>query len=293
VLIAVIMLATFFVFQMIGDPVRRILPINATDQQVETYRSAHGFADPLPDRIGRFSRDVVTLKFGESYTTGQPALPDVFDAIPRTFLLVGAALALALSVGVGLGTFAAVNRGGRIDRAVVTVAVSLASLAEFWVGLIFIVFFAVRLGILPTGGYGFDKRLVLPAVTLAVLPIGRFAFFSRNSISNVLDDRHVLYATAMGIPRTRVLRRHVLRNASLPVLALAGTEAARMLVGGAVIVETVFAWPGVGRLYVTAMRRYDLPLVTATLFFATLIVFAANIGLDLLYALLDPRVRYQ
>lgn len=291
-LVAAIMIATFFIFQVLGDPVRSILPTSASTEQVESYREANGFADPLPERLGRFGRDVVTLDFGESYTSGQRAVEAVFDALPRTFLLVITALVLALVAGVSLGAFAAVNRGGLVDRALVTVAVSLASLAEFWVGLMLIAVFAVELGALPTGGYGFDERLILPAVTLAVLPTGRFAFFSRNSIAKVLDDTHLVYAEAMGLPRSTVLSRHVLRNALAPVLAVAGTEAARMLVGGAVVVETVFAWPGVGRLYVAAMQSYDLPLVTATLFFATVIVLALNLGLDILYARLDRRITY-
>ncbi|MGE3619916.1 MAG: ABC transporter permease [Acidimicrobiia bacterium] len=289
--LAAIMAVTFVVFQVLGDPVRRILPLNASDEQVEAFSQANGFSDPFPTRFARFVGDVVTLDFDDSYTLRRDPLPAVLDALPRTAILAGAAFALAAVGGVALGVAAAVNRGGRIDRGVSTAGVVVVSMAEFWIGLILVVLFAVHLGWLPTSGYGTGTRLVLPAVTLAVTPMGRIAYFTRNSVVAALDEPHVAFATSLGMPRSVVLGRYVLPGASLPLLALAGVELTRMLVGGALVVELVFAWPGSGRLYATAMERYDLPLVTAAILVATVIVLVLNLLLDLLYARIDPRVR--
>lgn len=289
-LIAAVMAVTFLVFQVIGDPARRILPLNASDAQVEQFREANGYADPVLERFARFSGDVLTLDFGESYTQQRDALPVVLEALPRSVALAVAAMAIVVVGGLTLGLIAAMHPGGLIDRFVVALSVIFVSLAEFWVGLVLIVLVAVRMDLVPTSGYGLDSRILLPALTLALAPTGRLAFFVRNSINESMHEPHVAYATLMGVPPKRVMRRHVLRNASLPVLALGGLEITRMLVGGAIVVETVFAWPGIGRVYSTAMQRYDLPLVTATLFVATILVLGINILLDVLYARIDPRV---
>jgi peptide/nickel transport system permease protein len=293
VLLFVIMIVTFGIFQVIGDPVRRILPINASEEQIETFRQANGFADPLIDRFGRFVSQVSRLEFGDSYTSGTPALQMVFDALGPTLRLTLAALILTVLVGVPLGAAAAVRRGSRFDRMLVAFNVVLVSLAEFWVGIMLIVIVSVKLGALPTSGYGLDGHLILPAITLALAPIGRLAFFTRSAVSDAIGEPHVNVARALGIPPRKVLRRHVVRNASAPIIAMAGSEMTRMLVAGSLVVETVFAWPGVGRLYATAMERYDLPLVTAALFVATSAVLVINFALDLIYARLDPRIRLQ
>lgn len=293
VLLVVVMVVTFTIFNVLGDPVRRILPVNATDEQVQAFSDAQGFSDPVPTRLLRFASDAASGTFGESYTTGDAALPTVLEALPNSLVLTASAVAISLTLGLALGVVGAVNRGGRIDRMVVASSVTFVSIAEFWLGLMLITLFSVQLGLLPTGGYGLDEHLILPAVTLALVPLGRIAFLVRNVVSNALDEEHVVYARAMGLSKTAVLRRHVLRNIWAPVIALTGVEGTHILVGGALVVETVFAWPGIGRLYALAMLRYDLPLVTAALFVATAIILFANIMFDLVYARLDPRIRYR
>jgi peptide/nickel transport system permease protein len=289
----VIMVLTFLVFQVLGDPARRILPLNATNDEVEAFRHAHGFDRPLLVQLGDFVRGVLTADFGQSYSLHRSALPEALDAVPRTMLLAAVAFAIAACGGLLLGTVAAINHGGWIDQAVTVVGTTLASLAEFWVGLVLIIVVSVNLGLLPTSGFGVGPEVVLPAITLATPPMGRLSFVVRNSIIEITADPHLAYAHAVGLrPRTTVWR-HVIRNASIPMIAVGGQELTRMLVGASVVVETVFAWPGIGRLYVTGMADYDVPLVSATLFVATALVLVLNMVLDFVYSRIDRRVSWQ
>lgn len=285
------MVVVFFIFEIIGDPVVRILPVNATDEQIEVYREAHGYNDPMIERLGRFMYSVVTLDFGMSTTVHRPALAFVIEAVPRTLALAAVAFVITVCGAMALATWAATHPGGRIDRIVIRISTVLISLPEFWLGLILILAVAVHLRLVPTSGYGLDTRVILPAIALAIPPMGRLAFFIRNNLIATLQEPHVSFARSLGLPQMTLLRRHVIRNAALPTMALAGLEVSKMITGGAVVVETVFAWPGLGRLYTSAMDRYDLPLISATLFTATALVICINVVLDIIYASIDPRVR--
>ncbi len=292
IVLAVVMVIVFVIFQVLGDPVRKILPTNVTDEQVAAFRQANGFNDPVLERFLRFVGDVLSLNFGQSYTLHRDSFPVVMSALPHTFVLAGCAFVVGLLIATILGAIAALRHGSALDRGIVAFGTVLASVPEFWVGLLLIVYVAVRTAHLPTSGYGINDHLILPVITLALAPIGRLTSVIRTSILDVLREQHVLVATARGLPRHTVLGEYVLRNASVPTIAMGTMELTRLLVGGAVVVETVFAWPGIGRLYVQGMAAFDLPLITATVFIATVIVLVLNLGVDIFYTYVDPRVRY-
>lgn len=165
-----------------------------------------------------------------------------------------------------------------------------SSIPEFWSGLVLIIVFGVTLGLLPTGGYGGLAYVVLPAAAMSIPPMGRLIYVVRESIQSVLREPYVLVARSKGLRRTRLITRHVLRAAVIPIISIGALELTRLAIGGVIVIEAVFAWPGIGRLILQAMERYDLPLISATLFVTTAIVLLLNTVLDLLYTRLDPRV---
>jgi peptide/nickel transport system permease protein len=288
--LAIVVVAIFFVFQVLGDPARGALPLNATEQQVEEYRQATGLADPIEIRLVRYLKDAVRLDFGESTSRGGPAIAAAVEALPRSFALAGAASIVMVVVSLVAGVAAGLDKGGRVDRAVQTCAAVAAAIPEFWSGLMLIIVFAVGLRWFPTGGYGGLQFIVLPAIAMAIPPIGRLAFVVRESVRGVLREPFMIVARAKGLSAGTLVMRHILRAALIPIISVGGLELTRMAIGGVMVIEAVFSWPGLGRLYIEAMRRFDLPLVSATLFCATLAVLAMNLILDIVYVLIDPRV---
>ena len=292
--IAILAVATtvvFFIFYVLGDPTDHILGESASDAQRAAFRAARGFDDPIAAQLGRFLKNAATFQFGQSYTLGRMAVTVVFETLPRTLMLAATAFLIAATCGTVLGALAAF-RGGVVDRIIVLVSTAISSVAEFWVGLLLVIVVAVQFGLLPTSGYGFPREIILPAVTLALAPMGRIAFVIRANMLVALESPHVCPALARGLSQRAVLIKHVLRNASLPSIAVGGMELTRMVVGGSVVVESVFAWPGMGLLFLQAMKTYDLPVVTATIFVGAIFVLVLNILLDLLYARIDHRVEY-
>lgn len=286
----VIMVIAFFLFEVLGDPVRRLLPLNASEQQVERFREANGFDEPLVARLIDFMGGILTLDFGDSYTYRQPALDVFVRVLPWTLYLSAVALVIAAVGAVVLGTVSAAMEGTRTDRVLIAVMAAVASVPEFAIGLLLIILLAVQFGVLPTGGNDSIGSVLLPAVTLALPVIGRVGFFVRSAVVDIRRRQYVRVARATGLAPRVITRSHVLRAGSLEILAIGGIEITRVVVGGAIVVETVFAWPGIGALYVTAMRGYDLPLITAGLFVSSVMVVVLNLVLDALYASLDPRI---
>ena len=290
VTLVVVVIAIFFVFQVIGDPARRSLPLNSTEQQIEEYRQATGLADPLPARLLRYLGAVARLDFGTSTRRGMPALAAALDAVPRSLMLAGVSFVFMVAGGLAFGIAGGMNQGGRIDRAVQAIGAVMASIPEFWSGLVLILFLAVYFGLFPTGGYGGLTYMILPGLAMAIPPTGRLIYVVRESVRSVLAEPFTLVARSKGLP-TRILTfNHVLRAALIPIVSIGGLELTRMAIGGVVVIESVFAWPGIGRLYVEAMDRFDLPLISATLVCATTLVLIMNIAIDILYAWIDPRV---
>ena len=290
--LAAVLLMVFLVFYVLADPADHLLPPDVTEEQRQAFRDARGFSDPMHEQFWRFALGAIRLDFGESYFIRTDAITPVLDALPRTVILGSVAFAIAISIGGLIGGISGAFHGGRVDRILTLYMTIVASLPGFWIGLLLMLLFAVKLGLLETGGYGIDRRLIMPAITLAAHNTGTIGLVTRAAVMNIMSEQYVTVARAKGLSEVNVLWRHVARNAAIPFVAIGGLEFTSMVVGGAIIVETIFAWPGIGRLYVTGMTRFDLPLVSAIVFIGTSFIVLLNIVLDILYAYLDPRVRY-
>jgi peptide/nickel transport system permease protein len=276
---------------MVGDPAKLMLPLEASQEQYLAQRQLLGLDDPLHERLGRFAAGAVRGDFGQSTWKGVPALPLVIERLPATFYLTLVTVALAVPIALALGIVAALRPRSPVERLVTVLSLLGACVAEFWLGLMLILMLAVNLGWFRTSGYGGWEYVALPAVTLAVRPIGRVSQVVRASLTEALNQGYIVTARAKGLAPRTVALRHALKNAALPTATLIGDEAAALL-QGAVVIETLFAWPGVGSLLITAIGWRDLPLIVATVFVLAVIVILLNLLVDISYAYLDPRVRY-
>lgn len=281
----------FVVTRLIGDPVRLMLPLEATQADRAAFESRLGFDRPIPVQLVDFLGDAARLRFGDSLWEGRPATEIVLEALPRTLELVLTGITLAVLVAVPLGVVAATRPGSALDRLAVFLSLIGLSIPQFWLGLLLILVFSVQLKVLPTAGIGGLSRLVLPAVTLALPAIGRLAMVVRSSMIDELNQQYVKMAWAKGMPRLRVVGVHALRNASIPALTLTGWELIRALAGYSVVVETVFAWPGLGFIAHEAIERQDLVLLQAIVFLVAVMVVGINILTDVLTKAVDPRIQ--
>lgn len=284
-------MVVFVVTRMIGDPVQVMLPIEATPEQRAAFAAEIGFDRPIPEQFVEFVGDLAVFDLGDSLWQRRPAAEIVLSHLPRTFQLVGAGMLVAVAMSIPLGMVAALRPGTWLDRLTVTTSLVGLSLPQFWLGLLLIMVFGVNLGWFPTSGSGSLKHLVLPAVTLALPIAGRLAMMVRSSMIDELNTQYVKTSKAKGMPRRRTVAVHALRNAAVPLVSLAGWELIRALAGYAVVVETVFAWPGVGDMALQAIERQDLVLLQAIVFVIAFLVVALNIVVDLLYKWADPRIK--
>jgi peptide/nickel transport system permease protein len=275
-----------------GDPVAILLAGTPAGQvQVDELRHALGFDRPLPVQYLHFLANAVQGDLGNSLRTGEPALVLVARRIGFTVELALLAMAIALVVSIPVGIVSAMFRGSLVDRTLMLLSMVGQSMPIFWVGLLMILVFAVELRWFPAGGAGSFKYLVLPAVTLAFYPMARIARLVRGSLVDVLDQEYILAARARGLRETLVVGKHALKNAALPVVTIVALQFGYML-GGAVITETIFGWPGIGLFTVTAINERDFPVVQAAVVVASGMFIALNFAVDLLYGWLDPRIRY-
>jgi peptide/nickel transport system permease protein len=281
----------FFITSLFADPAKLMLPIASSQVEYEQLKSKLGFYDPVHVRFLRFLGGAVRLDFGKSLWQGVPAMQLVLERLGATAMLSFSAIGIATLIGIPFGTFAAIRPGSKLDRFCTISSLTGVSVADFWLGLMLILVFAVNFRLLPTSGYG-AKELILPAVTLAARPIGRIALVTRSAMLDEMNRLYVTTARAKGLFEGRVVFFHALKNAALTVVTLCGYEVGRIFAGYAVIVETVFGWPGIGQLAVQAITNDDLPVVQAVVFVAACIVVVLNIVIDLCYALLDPRIRH-
>jgi peptide/nickel transport system permease protein len=281
----------FVLIRLGGDPAQLMLPAEATDAQIRAFRHEMGFDRPLAVQYVDFMRHVVYGDFGQSLRYQQPALPLVLDRLPATGLLALAAIVVTLAVALPAGILSAQRRDTVWDVLATSGALTGQSMPVFWVGIVLILLFSLHWRLFPTSGFGGLRHLVLPAVTLGLYTMGRMTRLIRSSVLEVMHQDYVRTARAKGVSRHAVLLVHILRNAWLPILTLLGVELGTLL-GGAVITETVFAWPGMGRLVVTAIYSRDYPVVQAAVFTIATIFIVLNLLVDLSYAVLDPRVRY-
>ncbi len=281
----------FAILFLSGDPTYLMIPENYTRAQITDFRHQMGFDRPWYVQYGDFLGHAVRGDFGVSLRNRIPALPLVLERMPATLELALAAMALSLAVALPLGVVAATRRGTLIDAASMVGGLVGQSTPGFWLGLLLILFFGVDLRWLPVSGRGGIAHLVLPGVTLATYSMGRTARVVRASMLDALGHDFIRTAHAKGLSGAAVVYRHALRNALMPIVTLIGLDFG-VLLGGAVITETVFGWPGIGRLVVNAIYEKDFPIVeTAVILIATVFVFL-NLCVDIAYGYLDPRVRY-
>ncbi|MBI2158703.1 MAG: ABC transporter permease [Candidatus Rokubacteria bacterium] len=282
--------AVFGMVRLSGDPVLLFMPMDIQAKDVNEFRQRLGFNDPLAVQYARFMGGAVRGDFGESLRYRSDALGLVLERLPATLLLGGTALGLTLVLAIPLGVVSAVHRDSPFDHAATVATVLGQATPGFWLGLMLIYLFSVQLRWLPTGGTGTLAHLVMPSVVLAAFFAARIARLTRSAVLEVLGEDYVLTARAKGLAETRVIAKHALRNSAIPIVTLAGLEAGQLL-GGAVITETIFAWPGLGRLTVQALLNRDFPVVLAAVFLISVMYTLINLAVDLLYGWLDPRVR--
>lgn len=286
-----LVVAVFFFTHMLGDPARLMLRPEATQEQVDAVRGRLGLNDPLHEQFTRFLGGIARGDFGDSIWQRAPAMPIMLERLPNTLYLAGVTLLVAVPLALLLGIASALRPGSPIDRAATVVALAGVSVADFWLGLMLILFFAVNLGWLPTSGFGGPEFVILPAIALMVRPLGRISQVVRSSMLDQLGQPYVTTARAKGLTERVVISLHTMKNAAIPALTLIGDETAALL-NGAVVIETVFGWPGIGLLLIQAIERRDLPLIEACVFAIAVMIMVGNLLVDLAYTLFDPRIRY-
>jgi peptide/nickel transport system permease protein len=274
-----------------GDPARMLLPDGAPESAVAELNRQLGLREPLIVQYGLFLRSVAHGDFGQSFQYRAPALRVVLERLPATVHLTVAAMLVTIAAGVSLGIGTAVRRGTRYDVAGTILAVLGQSLPNFWLGIMLILLFGVALRWLPTSGFAGWTSLVLPAVTLAAFPTALVARLTRSSMLEILNRDYIRTGRAKGLAERSVVLRHALRNAAIPVLTVIGLQIGALL-GGAVITESVFAWPGMGKLIVDAIFFRDFPVVQTVLILSATVFVGINLLVDLLYTVIDPRIRY-
>lgn len=281
---------SFFLVRLSGDPVKLLLPADATAHQEAVLRASLGLDRPLITQYLDFLWDLLHFDFGTSISYNEPVGHVLADRLPATLELAAAALVVTLVIALPAGIVAAMRRGRASDRGIMTGVLLGQSTPPFWVGILLILVFAVGLHALPASGYGTFANLVLPAVTLSVYSIAVVARLLRSSLIDVLTSDHIRTARAKGFGPVKTVLTHGLRNAALPVVTVIGLEVGSLL-GGAILTEQVFSWPGVGQLTIEAISNRDFPLVQATVLFFAATFVVVNLLVDLSYSLLDPRVR--
>jgi len=283
-------LVVFGLVHLSGDPVLLMVSSDAPPDVVATTRHALGFDRPLHRQFADYVSRAVQGDLGVSLRSSRPVAALIGERLPATVELTIAALLIAVAVAVPAGIVSAVKRGSAIDRLAMVGAVAGQAMPIFWLALLLITLFGVHLRWLPVFGRGSLAHLVLPAVSLSTVILGRLARLVRSSMLEVLGQDYVRTARAKGVGELRVLAGHALKNAAIPIVTLLGLQFAQLL-GGAVVTETIFAWPGIGRLVVEAIFNRDYPVVQGVVLVVSLIFVAVNLLVDLAYAVLDPRVR--
>ncbi|WP_119390847.1 ABC transporter permease [Taklimakanibacter lacteus] len=281
--------AVFLVLRIAGDPAEIMLPDETPPDVKAYYRTLWGLDRPLHEQFGRYLLSVAQGDFGVSFADDRPALATVAETLPKTGLLGLSALMLALLIGLPLGISAAVRHNGPLDRLAMASAVFGYSIPIFFLGILLILLFALKLRVLPSAGSGTLIHLIMPTLTLALPLAGRLARFARTATLEVLGKPFIRAVRGKGVPPLGVILRHALPNAAVPLLMFLGIEIGLVLSGSAVV-ETIFAWPGLGRLLVDSVSRRDLPVVQAVILIATFIMVLSNLLVDILHIWLDPRL---
>jgi len=282
---------SFFFIHLSGDPVMLMLPGDATDQEIEELRVQLGFNDPLHVQYLRFAAKAIKGDFGDSLYYNIPVFELITERLPASMELACAAMLFALVFAVPIGILSAVKRGSFLDMSSMFGALVGLSMPHFWLGIMLMLLFSVHLGWLPTSGRGTMAHLIMPAVSLGLGLMAMFARLTRSVMLEVLSLDYIRTARAKGLKEQVVIAKHALKNALIPLVTVAGMQFG-FLIGGTVIIETVFAWPGLGRLVVQAIFSRDYPLVQGIVFIFSIIFVGMNLFVDILYVYLDPQITY-
>ena len=294
-------LVSFFIMQIVpGDPASIIAGLGATPQEIERVRTELGLDQPMPVQLLNWYRGMARGDLGDSVLLGRSVTRAIVERLPVTLSLSGFALVITLTVGLLSGVFAALRPNTWVDQCLMTVALLGVSLPSFWLGLMLIVVFAVQLDWLPSGGYvalsesfvGWLKSATLPAISLALLQVGLLARITRSTMLEVLEQDYVRTARTKGLPAWSVVGKHAFKNVLIPVVTVVGIIFS-LLLSGSVVIETVYSLPGVGRLLASAVLRRDYPVIQGGLLMVAATLMLLNLLVDVLYAYLDPRVRYE
>ena len=293
-LIAVIglLVLVFFLSRLTGDPAYLYLPLDSSEAQRQTFSETHGFNDPLIVQFGRYLLELAHLDFGNAMSRNRPAMEVALEAFPQTLKLAAVAIGLSLCLSIVVGSLAAARPNSLFDKLASTASLAGASAPDFWVAIVAILVFAVGIGWLPTSGTGTPFHWIMPIFVLTLRPFGLLVQVVRGAMISALASPYVKTARAKGVKRSEIIFKHALRNSLLPVITVAGDLAAS-LVNGAVVVESIFGWPGIGKLMIDAIVRRDFALIQATVLVTAIAIFMLNIAIDLIYARLDPRIRFQ
>lgn len=294
-MVPVLFLLTILIFGVMrlkGDPVLQFVPPDATAEEIEAARHAYGFDRPLIEQYISFVANAVRGDFGTSFRYSEPALSLVLERVPATLLLTVVSLFVAWLIALPAGMISALRQNSLIDLGATGISVLGRAMPNYWLGIMLILVFAVQLRWVPVSGTGGWKNLILPAATLGIAVATTLTRLIRSSMLEVIRMEYITTARAKGLPERTVIFRHAFRNSLISVVTVFGLQTAWLL-GGVVIVEQVFAWPGMGRLMLQAVYTRDMAVVQAGVFVMALIIMGINLLVDISYSLLDPRIRYR
>lgn len=295
-LIPIIIGVSFMVFFILsltpGDPATIILGEEATPERVEQLREEMGLNDPLLVQYGRYMLNMIKGDMGKSYATGRDVFTEIIARYPATFRLTFYSMIVAIIIAIPIGIISATKQYSLTDSVSMVVALLGVSIPNFWLGLMLILLFALKLSLLPSGGASEWSSVILPAITLGTGAAAIITRMTRSSMLEVVRQDYVRTARAKGVKEKVIIRKHALKNALIPIVTVVGLQFGRLL-GGAVLTETVFSWPGIGRLMVESIRAKDTPIVLGTIIIFAITFSIINLLIDILYAFIDPRIKSQ
>ena len=286
-----VLLLVFVMVRLTGDPARLMMPREAPPEAIEAFREAMGFNDPLLTQFVRFISGAVVGDFGNSLHFKTPALPLVLERLPATLQLATAAILMAIVVGIPLGLVGGFNPGRATDNFGRVIALLGQSIPNFWLALLLILYFAVRLGWFPSFGRDELKSVILPAFVLGISTMGQILRLTRSTVLEIRGEDFIRTARSKGLEPRTIYVKHVLRNVAIPLVSVIGVQFGYML-GGSIYIETIFSWPGMGQLLEQSIGWRDFPLVQAIAVFTSVVVLGLNLLTDVAYAVIDPRIRY-
>lgn len=292
VVVLCISVLVFVITHLVGNPVDVLLPLTASDEQRALLERQLGLDQPILVQLGHFMQEAITLDFGDSWVQRQPCITVILDFLPISALLILCSSVISILIAMPLGIAAAYNRGSVLDRGLTIFSLLGICMPPFWIGLMLMFFFAVKLGWFPTSGIGTWKHFVLPAFTIACRPMGNLMQIVRNEMTQQLTELYAITARAKGVSEFKLLTGHALKNIMTSAITIIGNDYTKQLGGMSAAVEVVFGFPGFGHLVSETVQGMDFPLLQAEVFFTALIVCLVNLLVDILYAACDPRIRY-